>query len=129
MKYKNQNSTLPARAYPNTPLFESALNIAGALAWIKKMKNILFLFLTIQSLIISAQENPFEKLKYDKVVAFEFNGNGNRTIDKILIGDPKRLDNRTTLDSIQIKKFEEIISKKDAYGQSTAACFDPHFAI
>ena len=93
------------------------------------MKNILFLFLTIQSLIISAQENPFEKLKYDKVVAFEFNGNGNRTIDKILIGDPKRLDNRTTLDSIQIKKFEEIISKKDAYGQSTAACFDPHFAI
>ena len=31
MKYKNQNSTLPARAYPNTPLFESALNIAGAL--------------------------------------------------------------------------------------------------
>ena len=36
MKYKNQNSTLPARAYPNTPLFESALNIAGALANIKK---------------------------------------------------------------------------------------------
>ena len=49
MKYKNQNSTLPARAYPNTPLFESALNIAGALATIKKM-NYLRLFILFMSL-------------------------------------------------------------------------------
>ena len=27
-KYKNQNSTLPAGAYPNTPVYEPALHIA-----------------------------------------------------------------------------------------------------
>lgn len=94
-----------------------------------KMKSIFTILLTMVSLSICAQENPFDKLKYDKVIAYEFNGNGMRTIDQVLFGDRERLENQTTLDSSKIKKFEKIISKKNAYGQSTAACFDPHFAV
>lgn len=93
------------------------------------MKSIFIIFLALSSQTIRAQENPFGHLKYDKVVAFEFNGNGMRTIDRVLTADRKRLDNQVSLDSIQIKTFEKIISKKGAYGQSTAACFDPHFAV
>ncbi len=93
------------------------------------MKSIFTILLTVVNLTICAQNNPFEKLKYDKVIAYEFNGNGMRTIDRVLIGDRERLENQTTLDSTQIEKFENIISEGDAYGRSTAACFDPHFAV
>ncbi|MEM6265307.1 MAG: hypothetical protein AAGI38_22590, partial [Bacteroidota bacterium] len=91
------------------------------------MKNIFILFLASFSLTICAQENPFGGLQYDSVLAFEFNGHGMRTIDIVLSIDRKRLDNQTILDSLQIKKFEAIITKKGAYDQGTAACFDPHF--
>ncbi|MCC5918914.1 MAG: hypothetical protein JJU02_16475 [Cryomorphaceae bacterium] len=93
------------------------------------MKNAFITIILSCSLSIFAQENPFNGLNYDKVVAFEFNGNGMRTIDKVLTGERSRLDNQVILDSLQIKRFEKIISMKDAYGHSTAACFDPHFAV
>lgn len=93
------------------------------------MKNIFTILLTVVSLTIFAQDNPFNNLKYDKVIAYEFNGNGMRTIDRVITGDRKRLDNKTTLDSTQIEQFEKIICKRDAYGQSTAGCFEPHFAV
>jgi len=93
------------------------------------MKTIIIIILSLFDLSIYAQENPFNDLKYDKVVAYEFQGDGFRTIDIVLNGEQKLLDNKTTLDSFQINRFEDIICKKDAYGQNTASCFDPHFAV
>lgn len=81
------------------------------------------------SLTVGAQKNPFDDLKYDRVVAFEFYGIGNRTIDRILVEDQTKIDNQIILHSLQTNEFEEIITKKGAYNQGTAACFDPHFAI
>ena len=46
MKIKKQNSTLPARAYPNTPLFESALKHSVTLCTIT-MKYVLTLLLIV----------------------------------------------------------------------------------
>src|SRR5690606_23665950 len=58
-----------------------------------------------------------------------YNGQGMRTIDYILSNNQRLLDNQLILDSLQIKEFETIITEKDAYGQLTAMCFDPHFAV
>lgn len=71
------------------------------------------------SLTVGAQKNPFDDLKYDRVVAFEFYGIGNRTIDRILVEDQTRIDNQITIDSIQTREFEEIITKKGANDQGT----------
>ncbi len=85
---------------------------------------VLFLFSSL-----SAQTNPFKTLQYTKVVAYEFQGNGHKTIDRILSEFPFLLDNSKVLNESEVHEFNSIITPLGTYGETTAACFDPHFAI
>jgi len=93
------------------------------------MKSFLPLIIIAFNLNVLSQENPFAKLKYDKVIAYEFNGTAGWTIDIVLERDRSRFEQQRILTETQTLEFEKIISKSGAYGQATAACFDPHFAI
>ena len=94
------------------------------------MKVLISILITLCSCFVIAQNNnPFQSLDYDKVVAYEFNGNGGRTIDVILNSMPSKLDSTVELNDHQVKRIEGLLCKRSTYGNSTAACFDPHFAL
>lgn len=91
----------------------------------KRMKNLttcLFLFCAIY---LSAQTNPFKKLDYDKVVAYEYDGTGDHSVEEV----PENINQKTNLTKAQVSEFEKIITSNNSYGKYTADCFDPHLAV
>lgn len=70
---------------------------------------------------------PFNSLKFNRVVAFEFFGgheqyfvikNRNQYVEKI-----------KELTQNQVNELSQLFSNKKSYGNVTAACFDPHLCI
>lgn len=93
------------------------------------MKKLIALMLIAMPLMVLAQSNPFRKIKYDRVVAYEFQGEGGRTIDYCLKRDSIRIHKSKVLTVQQVSQFEKIITATSSYGKSTASCFDPHLAV
>lgn len=93
------------------------------------MRAVLFLLIVLGSTTVKAQDNPFAKLDYDRVVAYEFQGMGMQLIEKCLEEAPQKINKELELSPAQVSKLEGIITAKTAYGSTTAACFDPHFAV
>ena len=75
------------------------------------------------------QSNPFKKLKYDKVIAYEYQGEGGLMIEKCLKNEKEKINKTMTLTDKETEKLENILTSEKAYGNSTMFCFDPHFAI
>lgn len=75
------------------------------------------------------QSNPYEALVYNKVVAYEFEGRGGLLIERCLKEKKEKINQEITLNNNQINHIEKIITSKEAYGNSTFSCFDPHFAV
>lgn len=75
------------------------------------------------------QTNPFEKLKYDKVVAYEYQGQGGLLIEKCLKEESEKINKTLNLTEKQTEKLEKILTAEKAYGNTTMSCFDPHFAV
>ncbi|MCP2027333.1 hypothetical protein L1276_002490 [Flavobacterium sp. HSC-32F16] len=74
---------------------------------------------------------PFDKLDYDKVIAYDFDGSEEtypKVIDKHGKFVPVVLAQKV-LSQIQADKILSTLTKKSTYGEGTAACFKPHFAI
>jgi len=88
--------------------------------------SLLFLF---SSAVGSSQQLAFDTLNYDQVKAYEFNGSGARKITHCLERETARINRDTVLTKELIKEFEKTITASGSYGQTTAACFDPHLAI
>lgn len=74
---------------------------------------------------------PFAKLDYNKIIAYDFLGSEEpypSVIDKnekfvpVIIG-------QQYLNQEQADKILSTLSKNSSYGESTAACFQPHFAL
>lgn len=96
------------------------------------MKHLFFtLPLTILSFCGQAQDNPFKKLKYDKVVIFDMSDRCHpkewatdfgRVLKDCAIKD-------TSLSKAESTKLSELLGNKSSYGAGTASCFDPHLAI
>lgn len=93
------------------------------------MRSIFFLLLLSYSLPINGQTtNPFAKLKFDKVIFYDFTDigekgslivdNNGKYIQKIL--------KQVTLDTAIIKKLNSKLGDKKSFGSGTAFCFDPH---
>ncbi|MFD2566543.1 hypothetical protein [Pseudotenacibaculum haliotis] len=95
--------------------------------------NSLRLFIVFSIILFSgklhSQFNPFKDLKYDKVVAFEYQGEGGLQIQKALKKESSKITKRAMLSKEQTKALENIIISPKSYGNTTASCFDPHFAI
>ena len=92
------------------------------------MKLFILTLLTIPGLI-QGQSNPFDSLEYDKVIAYEFQGEGGRLIEYCLKNDSGRISNFLELSSSQVDSLEILLTSNSSYGNTTASCFDPHFAI
>jgi len=91
-------------------------------------KIIIFLFIAIPILTFG-QSNPFKKLKYDKVVAYEYQGEGRLLIENCLKNEIEKINKTITLTKEQTDRLENILTSEKGYGNSTMSCFDPHFAI
>jgi len=93
------------------------------------MKQILVFLIFIIPILTFGQTNPFKKLNYDKVIAYEFQGNGGLLIENCLKNEKKKTNKTKSLTEKQTKKLEAILVSEEAYGNPTMSCFDPHFAI
>lgn len=91
----------------------------------KYLINIIF----ILPIVIFSQTNPFKDLKYDKVVAYEFEGSGEQMIKILLNSDPDKISKSAVLSKDQINQIELALTSKTSYGNRTMSCFDPHFAL
>jgi len=93
------------------------------------MNKIIFFYLVLLPTLAFGQWNPFEKLAYDKVVAYEYQGEGELLIENCLETEKEKINKNVTLTEKQIEKLEALLTSEKSYGNTTMACFDPHFAI
>lgn len=91
-----------------------------------KSLRIIILFLP---LILVGQNNPFSLLHYDKVLAYEYQGEGGLKIDVCLENAKEKIANTIELNRSQVDDLEELFTSDQSYGTTTASCFDPHFAV
>jgi len=97
------------------------------------MRIILILLIATLGLQVNGQtKNPFQLLKFDKVVLYDYEPNGE---------DPSLVDNKggllktvkikkqVQLDSVTAKTLNSKIGERQSYGQVTAMCFVPHLGI
>jgi hypothetical protein len=88
----------------------------------------LVLFLTTVCSLSAQTKNPFQNLKFDKVIFYDFEENaekGSFIVDNN--GKPlQRLIKQVQPDTTTIKALNSKLGDKRSYGHGTAACFDPH---
>lgn len=87
------------------------------------------LLLTFSTVASAQLQNPFEAIEYDKVVAYEFKGDGARLIKYCLKREPNRISDSVTISKKHIRKLEKVLAANKSYGGTTATCFDPHLAL
>jgi len=75
--------------------------------------------------------NPFDTLKYDKVVAYDYNGSPEiKIVSKgVLLQTKGRIFQQKELSKLQIGNINHIVGDTKSYGGATAACFDPHLGL
>jgi hypothetical protein len=74
---------------------------------------------------------PFDKLNYDKIIAYDFAGSEEpypAVIDRQGKFVPVVLGQKF-LSQEQADKILSTLTSKSTYGEATAACFQPHFAL
>jgi hypothetical protein len=74
---------------------------------------------------------PFDKLDYDKIIAYDFAGSEEpypSVIDEIGKFVPVVLEQQF-LTQKQADKIQSTLTSKSTYGEATAACFQPHLAL
>jgi len=76
-----------------------------------------------------AKGNPFDKLRYDSVVAYDFKGDGDNSVIKNGSLNKRLIVKSIKLSKKQINSISKTIGNKSSYGGSTMSCFDPHLGI
>lgn len=71
--------------------------------------------------------NPFDTLSYDKVIAYDYKGDGNKNV--VVAKKMKLIRAEKELSEKEIASFHRIVGDTNTYGGQTAACFDPHFGL
>lgn len=92
------------------------------------MKSILLIIL-FSPLALVGQNNPFSLLRYDKVLAYEYQGEGGLKIEVCLENEEEKISNTIELKQYQVEELEKLFTSDTSYGTTTASCFDPHFAV
>jgi hypothetical protein len=74
--------------------------------------------------------NPLDSLKYDKVIAYDYDGSKDlQILDALYFSNNKKIFKQKELTKKQIDKLIKTLVDNKSYGGTTAACFDPHFGI
>lgn len=96
------------------------------------MKHILFYIILFFSTLVYSQKNPFSKLRFDKVIIYDFSG-GKGEEDYSIINEKGKLAKsvikEVTLDRNTITTLNQKLESKQSYGAGTASCFEPHLGI
>lgn len=97
-----------------------------------RIRNLYALFLLVLLTAFTGEspvDNPFSRLKYDKVMAFDYEPDHETPF---VLPNGKfsgRIISKKPLTKKQIDYITKTICDTVTYGNSTAACFDPHFAL
>ena|SRR6218665_1900349 len=91
------------------------------------------LLLAFASCRLAAQKSeglghPFDTLQYDRVVAYDFEGNG----DNNIVNDGRlfhRIHKQQVLSGDQVRYVHQLLQDPKTYGNNTAACFEPHLGF
>jgi hypothetical protein len=108
--------------------FSSELYLINSLKYLSMwMISILFLLMPLLSLSQSSN-NPFLKLKFDRVVMYDFEGGKGADISIINENGQlaKSVKKQRLLDNATVKKLNDKLGEKKSFGGTTAFCFDPH---
>jgi len=96
------------------------------------MQIIFSFFLVAFTLSLSGQaKNPFVSLKFDKVIMYDFEGSKDYNLSivdnngKLATSISKQIE----LDKASTTKLNIKLGDRKSYGESTAACFDPHLGF
>ena len=92
---------------------------------------VFFLSLSFLTKIQAQENNHFKKLKFDKVIFYDFLGIGNKgsTIIDSNGTYQQKVVKQVLLDKQTLATFNNKLVDKDSYGAGTASCFDPHCGL
>jgi len=96
------------------------------------MRKMTLLFLLTLSFTSYGQtKNPFLSLKFDKVIIYDYEPNGENPalVDNGQIIKAVRINNQIQLDRGTIEKLNSKLGDKKSYGSNHADCFEPHLGI
>lgn len=82
----------------------------------------------------SKPNSPYDTLRYDSVVVYDYNGMSGREIVKngALVkqeGYRGKIHGSLKISDSKVKWLNKLIGSKSTYGGPTAACFDPHMGV
>lgn len=75
------------------------------------------------------QNNPFKGLERDSIVVYEYNGEAGFDIEDCIENYPDKIEQSERIGESEIMDLEMLLTSVDAYGNSTASCFDPHLGL
>lgn len=96
------------------------------------MRTITLLFLLTLSFCSNGQtKNPFLSLKFDKVIIYDYEPNGENPslVDKGQILKEVKIKKQIQLDKATIERLSAKLCDKKSYGNNHADCFEPHLGI
>ena len=76
-------------------------------------------------------KKPFNKLRYDKVIAYDYDGaNGEHIFEIVESGKlVSRIKKQVQLSQIQVDDLTNLLGAPSTYGRGYAFCYEPHFGI
>lgn len=103
---------------------------ATAFGHIMRITVLLFL-LTLSFCSFEQTSNPFAHLKFDKVVIYDYEQNGEdpSLVNKGEILKGVKIKKLIQLDKVTIDKLNVKLGNKTSYGNYHADCFEPHLGI
>ncbi len=79
--------------------------------------------------ITATSDNIFATIEYDKVIAYDYNGEGDIEIVDKHGKLAKKIKKQIELNEFQIIRLTNDLCDESSYGEDIAMCFDPHFGI
>jgi len=75
---------------------------------------------------------PFGQLDYDRVVAYDYEGDAKGDGREIIVEDGKlapKISKKMELSQEQVNSLTGFLGANETYGGGTASCFDPHMGL
>lgn len=77
-----------------------------------------------------ACQAPFKDLHYDKVIAYDYEGSMEAYVQVVEVqGFSPVITKQQFLNQEQVNGLTQLLSAPSSYGETTAACFEPHLGI
>ncbi|MFL5728690.1 MAG: hypothetical protein ACJ75J_04310 [Cytophagaceae bacterium] len=93
---------------------------------------LIILMLLLGRNVFGQNKNPFLSLQYDSVLIYDFDWRGKQEYFSIVDASDHlapTVRKSAGLDRKQYAKLNKLLGEKSSFGQSTAACFEPHLGV